>query len=228
MSFHPRLPYLATKTAFHLCSCFLEVLATCPTYHYQRCSNQLQEAAFPTSQSLRLVHLPDLCGSRRLCQGAQLNDPRIPFKKSLKIISEPHLRWLPCVRQKVPSQRCVLVPPAKLEAFFLSAKVAEVLVPSLWDFNPKLGQSGFPLHMAAPTSSIHDDSLFMEKNPGRFAEVPEQFRHFLGSLSSSSSSPWPLASSSLAQQAYVGTLRIDIGELHLKSRDRLFFFWKFP
>ena len=109
------------------------------------------------------------------------NDPRITFKKSLKIISEPHLRWLPCVRQKVPSQRCVLVPPAKLEVFFfVSTKVAEVLVPSLWDFNPKLEQSGFPLHMAAPTSSIHDDSLFMEKKSRQICRSSWTIPTFLG------------------------------------------------
>ena len=46
-------------------------------------------------------------------------------------------------------------------------------------------------------------NLKLETFPARFAEVPEQFRHFLGSPPS----PWPLASSPLAQQAYVGTLR---------------------
>ena len=65
--------------------------------------------------------------------------------------------------------------------------------------NPKLEQSvkiwcNFKFNMR---------NLKLETFPARFAEVPEQFRHFLGSPPS----PWPLASSPLAQQAYVGTLR---------------------
>lgn len=60
----------------------LVVLAMCSSCH-QKCSNQLQDSS-------RLVHLPDLCGSRRLCPGAQANPkksspenermPNVPLK----------------------------------------------------------------------------------------------------------------------------------------------------
>lgn len=134
----------------------LVVLAMCSSYcknqfvstRNQKCSNQLQESS-------RLVHLPDLCGSRGLCPGAQLtqqnsspeNERMSPWKSMgwkiyslLKLVfrgctfnkplcksSQLDLRWLPCVRQKVLSRRRVLVPPAKVEgATFVSTKVAEL------------------------------------------------------------------------------------------------------